>query len=128
MRSSSELQWLQAVAWVIDNIDPELTSDRMAAAIGVHPNHLSRLCRRHTGERLSDFLTRLRIERAKDLLASGDLPIKDIVSLSGYRDETHFRKRFKLMTGHTPGVWRRQLDPGKAGLTAASVQRLSPRR
>jgi AraC-like DNA-binding protein len=100
--------WQEAACWIQDNLSPEVGRHQIAAAIGVHPNHLSRICHQQTGERLSDFLTRFRIERAQDLLTDTDLPIRTIVSQAGYRDETHFRKRFKEVTGLTPGAYRKQ--------------------
>lgn len=104
----ARLQWRRAVCWAREHIDPELSRERMAAAVGVHPNHLSRLCKRFTGGRLGAFLTALRIERAQALLTDPALPVREVVALAGYRDETHFRKRFKAITGRTPGTYRRE--------------------
>ncbi|MFW5846118.1 MAG: helix-turn-helix transcriptional regulator [Planctomycetota bacterium] len=101
------LDWQRAVAWMHDAGGDQLDRATIARAVGVHPNHLSRLCRRFAGASLSDWLTERRMERARQLLLHRDLPVARVAWLSGYGDETHFRKRFKACTGNTPGAWRR---------------------
>lgn len=99
--------WQQAAAWVHDHLDPSIGRDAIADAVAVHPNHLSRLCRRFTGASLSDFLTDVRIDRAKRLLTDPDVPIAAVTAGAGYRDATHFRKRFTQVVGRSPAAWRR---------------------
>ena len=104
---SGLLEWQRAVAWISDHPGNELTRQHIADAVNVHPNHLSRLCKRFTTHSLATYLTDIRMSRAQELLRNTDLPIPAIAELSGYHDETHFRKRFKHHTGHTPGAWRK---------------------
>ena len=52
------------------------------------------------------YLTNLRIERAKELLAHSDLRAADIAEAVGYNDPHYFYEIFKKKTGQTPGAYR----------------------
>ena len=100
--------WQHAAAWAHDHCSPDMGRDAIADAIGIHPNHLSRLCQRCTGGTLLDYLTALRIDRAKRLLSDGTLSMAAVIDGAGYRDPTHFRKRFSHVVGLTPYEWRKR--------------------
>lgn len=100
--------WQAAAVWMSEHPVADLGRDRIAAAVAVHPNHLSRLCRRFAGRNLGELIAHVRMERARRLLVDTGCPVAEVARLSGYNDETHFRKRFKALNGSTPGVWRRQ--------------------
>lgn len=112
--------WQRAVSLMHDDHLLELSRDAIAAAVDVHPNHLSRLCRRFSGQRLADYITRIRMQRACYYLRDTDLSVARVVDLAGYHDETHFRKRFKQVYGLTPGQWRKQANTNMAGLNEIS--------
>ncbi|NRA38675.1 MAG: helix-turn-helix transcriptional regulator, partial [Planctomycetes bacterium] len=101
--------WQQAVSLMHDDLNIELTRDAIAQAVGVHANHLSRLCKKFTGDALASYVTNLRMDRARCFLGDPQYSISEVAALAGYHDETHFRKRFKLITGVTPSAWRKQL-------------------
>jgi AraC-like DNA-binding protein len=85
---------------------PGLGRSALAAAAGLHPNHLSRLCRRMEGMPLLAWLTRLRMERAKDLLRSG-MALEAVIAVCGASDPSHFRRTFRRIVGATPGEFQR---------------------
>ena len=100
--------WQRAVEMMHDHLDVDLTRDLVAASINVHPNHLSRICKRFTGSTLATYMTNIRMTRACEFLRDHRLSIAEVAKASGYRDETHFRKRFKQVLGLTPSQWRRR--------------------
>ena len=53
------------------------------------------------------YLTRVRIEKAKELLNNTDFPIKTIAARVGFKDISNFNRNFKKLTGVAPLVWRR---------------------
>lgn len=59
------------------------------------------------GVTLVEFLAVRRIELAKTLLADG-MPVKDVVTRVGYSDATSFIRKFRRLTGKTPGEWSRK--------------------
>lgn len=101
--------WQRAVSLMHEELGMELSREHVAERIGVHPNHLSRLCKRFTGSSLSHYLTNVRITRACGFLHDVNVSIAQVAASSGYHDETHFRKRFKQVIGVTPSQWRRGL-------------------
>ncbi len=100
--------WQRAVFVMHQRNDIELRRDVVADLIGVHENHLSRLCKKFTGASFASFVTELRMERACTYLRHRNLSIAEVSLLAGYHDETHFRKRFKQVYQKTPSVWRKE--------------------
>lgn len=86
---------------------PASGRERLAAAAGVHPNHLSRLCRRFEGLSLIAWLTRLRMQRARSLLLAG-LPAEQVARACGYAEQSHFRRTFRRLHGVSPSAWTAQ--------------------
>ena len=77
---------------------------------------LKRRFKAATGVTLIDYLQNLRIEEAKRLLESGQMPVDEISLQSGYEDASFFRRLFKRRTGLTPSQYRRMFQPVSAAL------------
>ncbi|MFD1903899.1 helix-turn-helix domain-containing protein [Paenibacillus rhizoplanae] len=69
---------------------------------------MSRKFKQITGENLSDYLTGLRVEKAKALLQNTNLRLSQIAELVGYEDEKYFSRVFKKTAGLTPREYRKQ--------------------
>ncbi|MGE0665483.1 MAG: GlxA family transcriptional regulator [Sphingomonadales bacterium] len=76
---------------------------------------LKRRFRAATGSALIEYVQNLRIEEAKRLLESGNLPAEDIAEEVGYENHAFFRRLFRRCTGLTPGEYRRMFQPIEAG-------------
>jgi AraC-like DNA-binding protein len=100
--------WQRAVSLMHDDHLLTLSRVQIATHVDVHPNHLSRLCKKFTGQSLADYITTVRMQRACYYLRNASCSIAEVVQLAGYHDETHFRKRFKQVYGLPPGEWRRE--------------------
>lgn len=79
----------------------------IAREAGVHPVHLARVFRRHSGVSLGAYVRGLRLERAAALLASSEEPISDIAVDCGFADQSHLTRAFRRRTGMTPALYRR---------------------
>lgn len=79
----------------------------IASAVDVHPVHLARVFRRHHGCSPGEYLRRLRVRTACDLLAGTDRSLAGIALATGYADQSHFTRQFKRAMGTTPGAYRR---------------------
>jgi len=77
-----------------------------AAYVGISPNHLSTVFAQETGENFIDYLTRVRIERAKQLLKSTTMKSADIAVETGFSDPHYFSYIFKKNTGLSPREFR----------------------
>ncbi|MGO4548067.1 response regulator [Paenibacillus sp. 2TAB23] len=88
------------------NTDGNLSLQTIAAHIGLHPAYLSRAYRAETGNNLSDYIMRYRMELASYLLRSTDKKIYEIAEVIGYQAVPHFIKLFKAFTNMTPQEFR----------------------
>lgn len=80
----------------------EVTNQVLGERFGYHPNHLNRLLVQQTGMSVHKYLINCRIEAAIDLLQASDLRTSEVAEAVGFRDNTHFLKYFKKVTGkHT---------------------------
>ena len=85
--------------------DPLLDNARVAAQAGVTPNHLSAVFRERLGMTLHRYLTQVRIEQAKRLLASGSATITETAERTGFSGIHAFCRAFRRETGQTPGQY-----------------------
>lgn len=86
----------------------DLTLSYLSDKYHLTPKYFSAAFKKNEGISLVDYLTQIRIEKAKNLLCSVDLPASEIASLVGYEDPRYFYKVFKKMTGITPKKYRQQ--------------------
>lgn len=97
---------------VISRIDYDLTADLSLGAIAqildINPSYLSTLFKKETGQTLTDFVAKKRIDHAIFLLKSTELTISDVCRLCGIADNNYFAKLFKKHTGKTPIQYRKE--------------------
>jgi len=79
----------------------------LAAAAGVHPDHLARAFRVRFGASVGAYVRRLRLEWAATRLDGTDAPIAQIALEAGFADQSHFTRTFKRHLGLTPAQYRR---------------------
>ncbi|MBQ4265964.1 MAG: helix-turn-helix transcriptional regulator [Clostridia bacterium] len=96
---------------VILAIDSDLTADLSlcahAKALGVNASYLSALFRRETGQTLSDYVARARVEQAIFLLNTTHMQIQTIAQHCGMPDVNYFTRTFRRIIGITPSQYRR---------------------
>ncbi len=96
-----------AIHFMRDNYMFDITTSDIARAAGVHVGHLHRLFTEQTGSHPGQYLTGLRIEKAKFLLARTDLSMLSISKLCGIATQQYFSRCFKRQVGVTPQDYRR---------------------
>ena len=74
----------------------------LAKMAGLSKSHYSRLFKKNTGYSPIEYLTHLRIDRAKELLAHSDIRVKEVSQNVGYEDELYFSRIFKKIVGVSP--------------------------
>jgi two-component system response regulator YesN len=70
------------------------------------PTYFSNFFKAQTGETILDYVTKCRLEKAKDLLGTTDLKIYDISTQLGYQDTKYFSRLFKQWYGQSPSQYR----------------------
>ena len=86
--------------------DPALSVSRLAAQTGYTADYLSNLFSVATGEHLSAYINRLRVERAARLLRESTLAGKEIAWACGFASPSYFIRAFRAHWGQTPKAWR----------------------
>lgn len=107
--NSSGLIIENAKKYINEHYSEEISLNKLSEVVYVNSMYLSRLFKKKTGENFTDYLSRVRIERAKELLADLSLRIYDISELVGYESRKHFGKTFKEITKLTPKEYRNSL-------------------
>lgn len=92
--------------YVQENFQSRLTRESVAASFGLTPNHVSRLFRREGSLRFSDYLTLVRIDRAKFMLREYGGRLKEIAANCGFNDVAYFCRVFNRVTKVTPTEYR----------------------
>lgn len=82
---------------------------KIAKQFGVSSSWLSHHFRQHFETSVLDYILRLRIELAKDLLADSELNLEQIADRAGFSNVYYFSNQFLKRTGIRPSVWRRNL-------------------
>ena len=102
-------------ALITERMGGPLHVEDLAEAICMSPFHFARMFKKSTGEAPHEFLTRVRMEEAKRLLAETSEPLAAIAARVGYRTQAHFTGVFNERTGATPRAFRvRALCGGRA--------------
>ena len=77
-----------------------------ATALGVTPTHLSRACRQVAGLTAADMITQRVLYASRDMLETGDLPIRLIAEMLGFSSAAYFTRFVQNQTGQTPSALR----------------------
>ncbi|HKY37247.1 MAG TPA: helix-turn-helix transcriptional regulator [Polyangiaceae bacterium] len=99
----------RAIELLRDRLDTDLDLDTLAQHAGTDKFHLCRAFRTQVGLPPHAYLTRLRIMRAKELLAAGVRP-SDIAPRVGLYDQSQLNRHFRRIVGTTPGAYARELN------------------
>ncbi|MEX1028473.1 MAG: response regulator [Paenibacillaceae bacterium] len=86
--------------------DP-ISLETIAQHFFISKEHLSRSFKVFTGENMSDYMIRKRMEKAKGLIVEQGLAIKHVAQMTGYADIAYFYRVFKKYYGFTPGQLRK---------------------
>lgn len=102
-RHRSEHNVIERVVQYLDeHLEEDISHEAIAAKYRLHPGYLSRLFKQEMGETLSEYLLRIKIERAAQLLKEDRYKIGEIARMVGYSTSSYFSVMFKKYTGCTP--------------------------
>jgi AraC-like DNA-binding protein len=92
------------------NFQSPIRLERVARDFGFSTSSLGRRFKENFGKGFSAFLRDLRVEKAKELLIEGRLPVEQVSRESGFRNFHYFFEVFKKVTGKTPQKFRRSVS------------------
>jgi AraC family transcriptional regulator len=100
-------RWLRLVQRLLDERPVEsVRLTDLAAAVDVHPAHLSRVFHQRVGVTLTAYVREQRLAWASEMLLQTDLPASGIAAQAGFCDRGHFTRAFREATGMTPRALR----------------------
>ena len=95
------------------HLDEELDVRCLCREFKLSKSSLYLLSREALGQGVTEYVRERRMERARELLAAGDIPVSAVADRVGYADTNYFTKVFKKHTGKTPTAWRREANTVK---------------
>lgn len=105
--------WARELREIIqDQIDTNLTLSlkEISQSLNVHPTYLSREFSKYFDNlSFGDYIRKLRIEKAVELLKDPKYSLAEIAYLTGFSDQSHFNRIFKSQTGENPSAFRKTL-------------------
>ncbi|NSW91448.1 MAG: helix-turn-helix domain-containing protein [Firmicutes bacterium] len=105
-RNSDKIE--QVKTYIEKNIFSDLSLDIVADMIAVTPQYLCKLFKEHTGINYKNYLTRIKMEKAAELIKSTNKPINEIAEKLGYNNPSYFIQKFREIHGQTPGDFRKK--------------------
>jgi len=96
----------KAISYMNENYKNEIDFEELASYVGISKPYLFSVFKESTGTTPNKFLTRLRIDKAKYLLGTTDLQIKDVGFECGFDDSVYFSYLFRKETGIPASVFR----------------------
>lgn len=83
----------------------DISLEDVAEQVNISPQYFSKLIKKSTGFNFIDWLSMLRVKKAKELLTNSDLTVKEVCFMVGYKDPNYFSRIFKKRIGITPSEY-----------------------
>ncbi|WP_338553035.1 response regulator [Paenibacillus sp. KS-LC4] len=112
-RNEREITVGKIRSYIEKNLVTDVTLQAIADYLFMHPVHVSRIFKLATGENVSDYVLRLKMELAASMLANPTLKSYEIALQLGYQNPNYFNKVFKKYYSLTPQEYRQKLEGGK---------------
>jgi AraC family transcriptional regulator of adaptative response / methylphosphotriester-DNA alkyltransferase methyltransferase len=90
-----------------DNYTRQIDLTQVSKQLGVSPNHLIKLFKLHCGLTPKQYIIKIRIAKAVELLGQAHVSIVEIAYAAGFKSLSSFYKSFKDQTGYTPSEYKR---------------------
>ena len=102
----------KAYDFIDDNFSRDVSLNEISEELNISSYYFSKLFKDETGEGFVEYLTKRRIEKAKEMLRDPEKSIKEVGSECGYVDPNYFSRIFKKSTGMTPTEYKERAGSG----------------
>lgn len=94
--------------YIYSHLHYRITLEELAEHLSISKNYLSSLFKKEMGISISEYITSLKIEKARNLLQYSDYTLTDISNYLAFSSESHFIQVFQKKVGITPNKFRKQ--------------------
>lgn len=105
-KNNEEYVVKKALQYIHSHYSDQLLLADIAAQFRLHPNYFSSLFKKQMNVTVRDYILKLRVDKAKELMKDSSLKLIDIALAVGYQDAAHFNRAFKNVTGISPSQYR----------------------
>jgi AraC-like DNA-binding protein/ligand-binding sensor protein len=116
----------RARAYIEGNLADPISLDDVARELHVSTFYFCKMFKKATGLTFTEYLSRTRVERAKNLLLNPHLSVSEIAYSVGFQSLTHFNRRFHEFTGKSPTHFRAGATTRNKGMARNLSARISP--
>ncbi len=96
-----------ALKYMQERLHEDLSRDEVAEVASLSPSHFSRMVKQTYGQSFTELLTKMRVDKAREMLVLTEKSLVQICVDCGFSDQSYFTKVFQKVTGRTPGEYRR---------------------
>lgn len=100
----------RAINYIHEHLEQSLSLGQVARHVHMHPNYLSEVFKRETGQNYIEFVTQAKLRQAMVLLSETPAKISEVAKRIGYEDIKYFNRLFKGFTGSTPSEYRKNAE------------------
>jgi two-component system response regulator YesN len=103
--------------YLTHHLDEPITVEKMASIVSINCKYFSTLCRTYLDASFVEYLTKLRMERAYELLKDerANYLVKDVAEATGFTDTNYFSRIFRQHWGISPSSVKEAQSPGERG-------------
>ena len=98
----------RCIHYIGTHYNEKITLEEAAKIVYLSPPYLSRIFKEKTGNTFQEYVSAVRIEKAKQLILQDKLPLSDIAHMVGYEDQSYFTKVFRRVVGCTPSQFKKR--------------------
>lgn len=96
----------RAMSYIDENYSRDISLDEVSREVNISPYYFSKIFKEESGENFIEYLTRIRIEKAREMLEHSNASIKEVSVRCGYADPNYFSRIFKKQMDMTPREYK----------------------
>jgi YesN/AraC family two-component response regulator len=100
----------KARQYIEQHLQEPLSLELVAEHVHLTPRYLSKLFKEESGSTFTEYVTHIRLNRAKELIETTSYSVEQISSLAGFSSSAYFIRKFKEAFGSTPKVYKSRLE------------------
>lgn len=109
IENSNKLFVRKALEYIKERFNQDLSLDDVASHVYLNPAYFCRLFKQETGENFINYLMKIRMTNAIEIMRSSNHKISEICIMVGYKNSKYFSKVFKNYTGYTPSNYQMKI-------------------